>query len=288
MLWEFLCARAKCQIYEARAMDTTYKRRRPKDIASASASGLDGAAWTKFIKEIPEFWVDEAKKKGAKKLATSLDIIHAHRRSTGSRGMTAPQFGRALRDLARIACKKVTQYRRARGEAAQVLALLYNLIFTHKATQSWQLSLSRAAVRRLHGAAFTIQNWIRRRKGRHARFADVALMKAKILDAAVANVQKLVRRMLARRVAARQAQLVYKKFIDPESGYPYYYNERTGTNSWERPALLGHLVSCACACHVSNKCGKLLNVWATCCCCCCYTGCGHYCGVATIGARHDC
>ena len=44
---------------------------------------------------------------------------------------------------------------------------------------------------------------------------------------------------LALKTVRRVAREVYVKEIDPESGYPFYFNRVTGASSWDRPKVLG-------------------------------------------------
>lgn len=51
-------------------------------------------------------------------------------------------------------------------------------------------------------------------------------------------VQAMLRRRIARKRVAETAQLVIQKFKDPSTGLPYWYNPKTETTTWYKPALL--------------------------------------------------
>ena len=58
-------------------------------------------------------------------------------------------------------------------------------------------------------------------------------------EAAALILQCAYRTHLALKTVRRVAREVYVKEIDPESGYPFYFNRVTGASSWDRPKVLG-------------------------------------------------
>jgi hypothetical protein len=58
---------------------------------------------------------------------------------------------------------------------------------------------------------------------------------------AAATIQRRARGMLGRRKGLRAAQEMYRKFIDPEYGEPYWFNNRSKASFWTKPPLLKHL-----------------------------------------------
>ena len=66
--------------------------------------------------------------------------------------------------------------------------------------------------------------------------------KIKELKKVAANkIQGMIRGFIGRRQLMRMAQILYCKYVDPESQMPYWYNSRTKASFWKKPRLLGKL-----------------------------------------------
>ena len=53
------------------------------------------------------------------------------------------------------------------------------------------------------------------------------------------QIQSMFRVFKARRKARAELKRVVQKFIDQNTGLPYWFNPRTGVTTWVKPALLG-------------------------------------------------
>ena len=58
---------------------------------------------------------------------------------------------------------------------------------------------------------------------------------------AAKKIQGMMRGFIGRRQLMRMAQILYCKYIDPDSQMPYWYNSRTKASFWKKPRLLGKL-----------------------------------------------
>lgn len=105
------------------------------------------------------------------------------------------------------------------------------------------ISLRRRLSKRMQRAANVIQRCFRGSLGRK-RFAWHRLTGQKhkqeiALRQAVQVVQRLWRARKGLKATVQLMQSVVKKYVDPASGLPYWYNPKSGAVTWKKPTLLG-------------------------------------------------
>ena len=160
----------------------------------------------------------------------------------GRRGATAGRYAVSGED-------KIQSFRFGRLTGRVALAMRFVFAYlapTHeydKVVAGLRAKAASAVAKKLVAAAVTrMQRWTRRRLAskrlerlRHHRLEG----RLNVLKAAAATrIQVAMKGFLGRRRITRMAQLLYNKYVDKDSGAPFWYNPRTKNSFWRKPRLL--------------------------------------------------
>eukprot|EP00948_MAST-09A_sp_MAST-9A-sp1_P003607 g3607.t1 len=193
---------------------------------------------------------DVNKKKGSKLSRNDISLLFAQFKK--GKTLTFRDFVEACVQVASrfFQINEINSYRYLvylTGEDALLWRLLNERVFVGKSRNAtgriMKAYLQRRTKEHIDIAVRKIQTCFYRKKGRNMRSVLWALRKERELDdkkeKSALILQNLVRRMHARKQVAQLFKNIAKKYIDPDSGAPYWYNPLSGSVTWTKPALLG-------------------------------------------------
>lgn len=136
---------------------------------------------------------------------------------------------------------------RLRGKAALITKFVLDYFvkmndYKELMTQLGPQNTEEKSLRYMVQAAMLIQDFsrrrlFRRRLAKNFEFKKIVRRKQKLMRCATA-IERIIRGHLDRQRAARLAQKIYIKYLDYETGLPYWYNQTTRTSFWTKPPLL--------------------------------------------------
>jgi hypothetical protein len=155
-------------------------------------------------------------------------------------------------EAAAEAAKDAFKYHGAAGADGRVLQLLCEHLLHTSAKRNLKprKQLWAHVDRELDGAAAHIQRRVARGPVGRARAAARRTVVAREAyearcHAAAAVFQREWRMHAARKGIVRQMRKVMRKYKDPSSGLPYWFNPHSGTVTWSKPKLFGEHYDCA-------------------------------------------
>ena len=142
------------------------------------------------------------------------------------------------------------KFGRLHGRKALITQLVYDYISKNPAYKTKENSLEeksavKTSQRNVDAALNSIQRMFKVIIMRLGMYKVRQVVQAKKLqekrNASTTVIQSYCRRYLGRRRAVRLSQKMYLKYIDNDSGIPFWTNSHTGTSFWSKPPLLREL-----------------------------------------------
>ena len=180
---------------------------------------------------------------GGKCTQQQLDLLFTQLKSKKG-GLGYDDFVDAFVQASALLFPRQPRAGRVTGKDVKVVKFVRESLMKRKAMRkALTLPLEAYAASWIKSSASFLQRVHQDRKAR-LRALEIAQAhreerKARRENAAATKLQQLYRQRLAKRYFAETMKSVFKKYIDAETGLPYWVNPRTGFSTWEKPLCFG-------------------------------------------------
>eukprot|EP00941_MAST-03F_sp_MAST-3F-sp1_P000142 g142.t1 len=251
-----------------RRVDTSSSSKTSSSKISSSSSserfGINGSSWKKMLSQSKNLMDKE------KITPTKCDLIFAKHKPKDQRTLIFPQFCAALKEIAALKYPDVISFAGLQAqhvfgqqlngkigpsplggklapispEEARTIQLInkHLLVFGVQCSKNARNEMTKKVKIDLTWAQEVMCAAWRKYKGKELqgflRIAKEAWLKQQELNMYAIRIQQLVRTRQARKKRWQVINEIYVKFLDPETGEPYYFSRRTNQKTWHKPPCL--------------------------------------------------